>query len=178
MMQIRKVSETAETITLGWDPVPGADGYRFYSAGVLRSKTMDPNRKTVKFSKGQEPYKIEAVVLTPIDSGTYPATDPEPTRRYAPRTHNVGTSGQDPRFCMKPEFGVRWDSSRNLFVDEMDATYNERGMLNSGRDRNRIVPELKGAESMDGLENCDPYLGPAGVWVGGEHGYPSGSYLP
>ena len=27
--KVRLVSETATTLTLGWDPVPGADGYRF-----------------------------------------------------------------------------------------------------------------------------------------------------
>jgi hypothetical protein len=105
MIPVRKVSETATSITLGWDPVPNADGYRFYSAGVLRSKTMDPRRRTVKFSKGQSPYRIEAVILNHLDQGSYPPPTqppPQPTptyKRVAPITVTE-QGGSNQRVCL------------------------------------------------------------------------------
>lgn len=149
-MQIRKVGETDTTITLGWDPVAGADGYRFYSAGVLRSRSMDPKRRTVKFSKGQEPYKIEAVQLTPIDTGTWPSTPPPP--QVAPRTYNKVPSA-DARFCVA---GLPRDH-RGLYVDAFSA-YDENGLdVDGGRSRDTQVPGLKPANEMDGRGACDPY---------------------
>lgn len=177
-MNVRKVSETATSITIGWDPVRDAEGYRFYSAGVLRSRTFDTKRRTVRFSKGQEPYVVEAVVLRGIDSGSYPAAPPPPppAKRYAPMTHHVGRDDQDPCYCMSPQYGAVWDSGRGLFVDQMGATYDAKGRLNEGRDRNRKPSMLKGAESMDGLEPCDQYVGPTGMTIGGSAGYPPESF--
>ena len=149
-MLIRKVAETATSITLGWDPVPGCDGYRFYSAGVLRSRTMDPKRRTVKFSKGQEPYKIEAVVLTPIDTGTYPNTPPPPP--VAPRTYNK-VPAADARFCVA---GLP-HNSRGLPYD-MFSAYDENGLdVDGGRSSDTQVSGLKPANEMDGRGACDPY---------------------
>lgn len=160
-MQIRKVGETPTSITLGWDPVAGADGYRFYSAGVLRSRTMDPKRRSVKFSKGQEPYKIEAVVLTPIDSGTYPSTPPPP--QVAPRTYNKVPSA-DARFCVA---GLP-KNSRGLPYDAFSA-YDENGLdVDGGRTKDTQVPGLKPANEMDGRGSCDPY--------GSFPPWPAGSY--
>lgn len=181
-MRVFKISETATSVTIGWDSVPGADGYRFYSAGVLRSRTFDPKRRSARFSKGQEPYVIEAVVLRGIDSGSYPTAPPPPppppppTKRYAPMTHHVGLNDQDPCYCMSPEYGAIWNPSRGLYVDQKGATYDQKGRLNEGRDRNRKPPMLKGAESMDGLEPCDQYVGPTGVTIGGSAGYPAESF--
>jgi hypothetical protein len=162
-VEIRKdPSSTPKRLVLTWDRVPGADGYRFYSAGVLRSRTLDPSKTKVTFSYGQEPYVVEAFVLSPVDQGHYPATappppPPPPTKRYAPRTHNLGGGGQDPRFCMKPEYGVVDKGTH--YKDEMGVKYDKEHGLNTDglRDRNRMVPGLKGADSMDGLEPCDPY---------------------
>lgn len=71
-LTLRKVSETESKITLGWDPVPGAVGYRFQSAATAPkwSHTFDPTRITVLFSKGQEPYKVEALGV--LDGDVYP----------------------------------------------------------------------------------------------------------
>lgn len=157
MMQIRKVGETATTITLGWDPVPGADGYRFYSAGVLRSKTMDPKRRTVKFSKGQEPYKVEAVVLSPIDSGTYPAAPPPTYKKVAPRVA-YAEGGSDARFCMfNPDGSLRPGVSRRQdgkYVDESGAVYSADG---DGLDESGIradAPAVTSALGIDGRPYC------------------------
>lgn len=86
-----------------------------------------------------------------------PPPPPPPTKRYAPRTHNLGGRDQDPRFCCKPEYGVR--DMGDHYEDEMGCKYDKDHMLNIDglRDRNYMVPGLKGADSMDGLEPCDPY---------------------
>lgn len=157
MMQIRKVGETATSITLGWDLVPGADGYRFYSAGVLRSKTMDPKRKTVKFSKGQEPYRIEAVVLTPVDSGTWPAQPPPPPpptfKKVAPRVaFKQGVS--DARFCTREQPGVVPEpgAPAGHTVDESGATYDQDGLCKNGVRSD--APAVTGALEIDGRDYC------------------------
>ena len=87
-----------------------------------------------------------------------PPPPPPPAKRYAPRTHNLGGRDQDPRFCCKPEYGVVDHGS--YFEDEMGCTYTKEpyGTNPDGRrDRAYMVPGLKGADSMDGAEPCDPY---------------------
>lgn len=74
---VRKVSETATTITLGWDSQPG-DGYRFYADGVAVSRTFDPSRTSVRFSKGASSYRIEVLHVSAGDSGFWPIPDPPP----------------------------------------------------------------------------------------------------
>lgn len=71
-MNLRLVSETSTTITLGWDPVPGAIGYRFSSEKHARlAHTWDPARASVRFAKGSSWYKVEALEVK--DTGTYPS---------------------------------------------------------------------------------------------------------
>jgi hypothetical protein len=67
---VRKVSETASTITLGWDR-QDADGYRFYRNDVPVSRTFDPSRTTARFSKPGT-YRIEVLKVTSGISGVYP----------------------------------------------------------------------------------------------------------
>lgn len=115
------------------------------------------------------------IILCVVDLwiATRPTTPPPPpTARFAPMTHHIGANNQDPCFCMKPEYGVVWDAARGLYVDQRGATYDIKGRLNSGRDRYRKLPFLKGAESMDNLEPCDQYVGPTGMLIGGSAGYP------
>jgi hypothetical protein len=68
--QVRKLSETQSSITLGWDRQPG-DGYRFHRDGVVVSRTFDPARTSVKFSKGQS-YKVEVQLIQYGNAGVYP----------------------------------------------------------------------------------------------------------
>jgi hypothetical protein len=73
---VRLVSQTSSSITLGWDPQPGY-GYLFSSDGVLRSRTNDPNRSSVTFSKvasGQ--YEVAVIVKGAL--GTYTSAPPPP----------------------------------------------------------------------------------------------------
>lgn len=71
-MNLHVVSETDTTVTLGWEPVADAVGYRFQSSAQAPrwSHTWDPARRTVKFAKGQEPYRVEALGL--LDAGVWP----------------------------------------------------------------------------------------------------------
>jgi hypothetical protein len=76
---LRLVSQTNSTITLGWEQQPGY-GYLFSSAGVLRSRTNDPSRTTVKFSKvTPESYDVDVIVKGA--NGHYPGVviPPPPT---------------------------------------------------------------------------------------------------
>ena len=128
-MEVRKLSEDKTSVTLGWDPVPNVDGYRFWSAGVLRSRTCDPKRSSVKFSKGQEPYVVEAVVFTGQDSGSYPPNAPPPVQTYvrvAPRVAYKTDRG-DARYCMfNPDGSLRPGVTKlpsGQYTDESGAKY-------------------------------------------------------
>lgn len=60
-LHLHVVTQTQTTVTLGWEPVPGAVGYRFSSSTSQKfSHTWDPERSTVRFSKA-EWYKVEAL---------------------------------------------------------------------------------------------------------------------
>jgi hypothetical protein len=158
-IDIRKVSETATSITLGWVPVAGADGYRFYSAGVLRSKTMDPSRDKVQFSKGAEPYRIEAVILTPIDEGVYPAVAPPAYKKVAPRVA-FKQGGSDARFCTVGQPGVVQEGGAppGHTIDESGATYDENGLCKNGLRSDG--PALTGAREINGRPYCElPTMG-------------------
>jgi hypothetical protein len=63
---LHKVGEDATTITLGWTPVTGAYGYRFFEDGKPVSWTANPLLDHTKFSKvGKDGNAImEYAVLT------------------------------------------------------------------------------------------------------------------
>lgn len=76
-IDLRKVDEDNSTITLGWDAVPGATGYRFSREGLAkRPHTWNEDRITVRFGKGSSWYKVEALLPGPF--GVYPPPDPPP----------------------------------------------------------------------------------------------------
>lgn len=64
------LEETDSTLTLGWQPVPGALGYAFFTDGQRLSHTFNPARSTVRFRKGAGRYEVAA--LTPSPKGYYP----------------------------------------------------------------------------------------------------------
>jgi chitodextrinase len=93
---------------LGWTPQPGF-GYLFStqaSAGaplVLVSRTNDPARASVRFSKGA--FSYEVAVITKGYSGVYPTVQPNDTA--APSVpSNVRTSG-----LTQTAVTVSWDAS-------------------------------------------------------------------
>ena len=112
--------------------------------------------------------------------------DPEPTpqKRYAPRTHNLGSHNQDPRFCCKPEYGVQTvnhPTYGTCYQDEMGCCYDLDHMLNLDglRDRNYMVAGLNAADNMNSKEPCDSYVSDTGVSVPPYPGDPyaqTGSY--
>jgi hypothetical protein len=71
---VHLVSQDDTTVTLGWSPQPGY-GYLFSADGVLRSRTYDPNRSTVRFAKATS-YDIDVIVKGA--NGHYPDTTPPP----------------------------------------------------------------------------------------------------
>ncbi len=84
-LPLKVVSETSQTITLGWDPPVGCRGYIFRANGK-RSSTLDPTRSTVKFAK-PGPYEVEP--LGTLALGVYPPATPPPPPPPPP----VGTVG-------------------------------------------------------------------------------------
>ena len=74
-MEIRKVSETATAVTLGWDPVASAAGFRFTVDGKI-SHTWDGTRTTVRVSKDADRVIVEALGV--VDTGTWPNEQPAP----------------------------------------------------------------------------------------------------
>lgn len=118
---------------------------------------------------------VEARVAK-LEGGTpEPTPDPIPTppsAKYAPRAYN-STSRADARFCMSAQYGTVKDGSG--YRDAAGVRYDENGLDLGGRTKT-IVPELKGADSMDGREPCDEYVGPTGKTIGGSAGYPAASF--
>jgi hypothetical protein len=115
--------------------------------------------------------KLEGTTPTP-EPEPEPEPEPIPPQKYAPRAYN-STPSADARFCMSTQYGVARDG--NGYVDSMGVRYDEAGRDLGGRSKN-IVPELKGANSMDGREPCDEYVGPTGRTIGGSAGYPAASF--
>lgn len=68
-LEVRLVSQTSSTVTLGWDPQPGY-GYMFSADGALVSRTNDPQRSTVRFSKSYSTYEVAVIVKGA--AGVYP----------------------------------------------------------------------------------------------------------
>lgn len=128
-------------------------------AARLRMKRLDPGGfradgtgawdkffRTIKHLVDEH----DAAIVTPD-----PDPDPEPDPLvYAPRTYNIGSRNQDPRFCTA---GLQ-QRTDGLFVDAQGVLYDTQGLNVDGRrDRNKIVAGLKPADEMDGREPCDPY---------------------
>lgn len=84
-LELTKISETASKITLGWEPVDGAIGYRFQSSTQAPkwSHTWDATRSQVTFSKADW-YKVEALGVE--EAGEYPPPTPPSSDklRWAP----------------------------------------------------------------------------------------------
>jgi hypothetical protein len=67
-LTLRLVSQTATATTLEWDPVPGADGFRFSSSLTSkRPHTWDGSRVRVTFAAGAAWYKVEALDVSAED---------------------------------------------------------------------------------------------------------------
>jgi len=96
-LTLTKVSENANTITLGWDPPQGVGGYVFYANGTAVSVASPNNkhgtpRKTVKYSKTNPgpPFIVAATCrqggILVLVTGMYVETPPLPSNvaRSAP----------------------------------------------------------------------------------------------
>ena len=81
-LEVRLVGETAKTVTLAWTPPADAAGYVFVADGVRVSRTFDPTRAAVRFSRG--PARFEVLVLKVARSRQWPPPAPPPTTTTAP----------------------------------------------------------------------------------------------
>jgi len=132
-------------------------------AKALNKMAADVDRLMVRVGK------LEGTTPTPEPT---PEPEPTPVVKYAPRAYN-STPSADARFCMLTKYGVVKEGSG--YVDSKGVHYDEAGRDLGGRSKNQ-VPELKGANSMDGREPCDEYVGPTGRTIGGSAGYPAASF--
>jgi hypothetical protein len=96
-MELRKLSETAATVTLEWEPPAGVEWYVFFAAGVRVSNAAPVDRNgvvksTVRFSKGADPYEVVAIVrrngVMSVDVGVFDST-PEPPPPPPPPTSGM-----------------------------------------------------------------------------------------
>lgn len=63
-LPLRLISQTSTTLTLGWDPPSGADGYLFSrSDQTKRPHTMNGARTSVVFGKGASWYRVQVIRL-------------------------------------------------------------------------------------------------------------------
>ena len=85
--ELRLLSETSTTITLGWTPQPGF-GYLFSAGGVLVSRTSDPSRSSVRFTKVAS-GNYEVAVIVKGATGTYPPITPPPPPTTATVTQTI-----------------------------------------------------------------------------------------
>lgn len=89
-MELKKITETSTTITLGWTPPAGVGGYVFYANGqvvsVATANLKDGSqRKEVKYSK-TNPGPLFQVAATcraqngtiSVDVGQFPSAPPLP----------------------------------------------------------------------------------------------------
>lgn len=77
MIVLRKTGEDASSITLGWERVVGADGFRFTAEKQPKSShTWDGDRTSVRFAKGSSWYRVEALNVS--DEGVWPPTSTGP----------------------------------------------------------------------------------------------------
>lgn len=84
-LALRVTAETPTTITFGWVPPAGANGYDFYVAGKRVSNTRDGTRSSVRFAK--------------VDC----AAAPDPTRCYEVAWSSEGGRGAYPGAPVPPK---------------------------------------------------------------------------
>lgn len=78
-MNLRILTETANSVTVGWDPVPNASGFRFFRDAVPVSSSFDGSKTSVKFGKPDaNPHVYEVRALVYGDSGTITVPTPTP----------------------------------------------------------------------------------------------------
>lgn len=118
------LSQSNNIITLGWDAYPGY-GYLFKTKAdsnsdwVVVSRTNDPTRTSVRFSKGSYAYGVSALAEGAI--GTYSPSSPPPVDTQAPSDPTGLTSSN----VTDTSFDVSWTASTdNVGVTGYDVLLN------------------------------------------------------
>ncbi len=89
-LALHLVSETASTVTVGWTPPVGAQGYVFLRAdGTRLSSTLDGTKSSVKVAKSNLPVTVRA--LRTDSEGVYPPPVTPPSGY--PATYTTGPLG-------------------------------------------------------------------------------------
>jgi hypothetical protein len=134
-LELRLVSETTSTLTLGWDPQAGY-GYLFSADGVVVSRTNDPSRSTVKFSKSFSDYEVAVIVKGTTGSWPPPTPPPPPTVAKITQTITSGATltGVTPWFAVYDADGdgveddpgsVQWFVDGNPVRTEVDVPFGD-----------------------------------------------------
>jgi len=101
-INLRIVSETDEIVVIGWDDPGHSDllGFEFLRDGQVVSRTLDPNRRTVKFGKKSDSHVFGVREITRGHSGfiSWPEQPPLEEKTMSawritlePNNHDYGT---------------------------------------------------------------------------------------
>lgn len=146
-----------------------------YDANILSTWPWpDKKERTDRVLKDDHDAAIAPTPTPTPDPDPTPEPEPEPYK-YAPRTHNaVGSPGAwraNARFCTR---GLPRNSAGEWYEPGFPhIRYDQAERCIGGRDETRMVPGLKGADSMDGKEPCDTYTKDGRTFPP----YPDESYL-
>lgn len=83
-MQLRVLSETDTLLVLGWDPVPGAIGFKFVHPSGRVSHTWDGTRTQVRFSKADGTYTVTPLMAGDTGYLEWPPVAPPPADMVVP----------------------------------------------------------------------------------------------
>jgi hypothetical protein len=128
-LTLTKIRETADTITLGWTPVPGVRGYlmwreksplRDVPSGGMRpvySQSFDPLKREATFSKDSAWYRVMAIEASAED-GWPDASPPPPSSDWFPASWLTGPADDAiMRQALPPRKGALvgiWDSGPGI----------------------------------------------------------------
>ena len=147
----------AEQITPGDSQAAACTDIGFQNgiaAATLRMKKLDPAGFNATGTGAWDKYframkklvddhdaVCGSVAPPPVTTTAPPPTTTAPVQRFNPQAYNRGSSGQDARYCVQFNDGLRYDSGGR----EIDG-------LRTGK----FVSGLKPSDEMDGREPCDP----------------------
>lgn len=156
-LALHVVSQTNSTITLGWTPQPGY-GYLFSVNGSLVSRTNDPARASVKFSKVTN-GTYEVAVIVKGATGTYPP--PAPAPQCSDSVDNDGDGLVD--FPADPGCTSATDNDETNVAPPPKPACSD-GADNDG-DGKIDYPADPGCSSVSDTDETDPVQPPGNVFV-------------
>lgn len=179
-LPLTKLSETSQTVTLGWTPPAGAQGYVFWAGGLRRSSTLDGSRSQVRFARSLAPFRVQ--VLGVVAEGDHlPPAAPPPVGPSYPQSYFTGPlgdrnllPGREGAFLMSYYGGVgtSWEQYKAGVVEREQQI---------GRRFDGLAIHYAGDETYLGVPNCiAPGLIPLRMeeWVNGRGSIPCVTWNP